>query len=148
MSSVGVYNLCLNKGATYGPKVFRFRNSSDQSLIDLTGLSARSKIRDSFTGTVLADLVCTIPTPTNGEIWVSLASNVVIVDNISPLNLLQITNWETRNTSLTRDELKLFNAGLYPYVWDLETFDTADPPNVLRRLNGLAAVTSEVTYDS
>lgn len=147
MSNVGVYNLCLNKGATYGPQVFRFRDSTDDSLIDLTGLTARSKIRDSFTGTVLADLVCTISTPTNGEIWVSLASNVAIADNISPLNFKQLIDWGIRATPLTKEELKLFNPGMSPYVWDLETYDSANPPNVLRRLNGLVAVTSEVTYD-
>ena len=148
MSDVGIVNLCINKGATYGPKVFRFRNSSDGSLIDLTGLSARSKIRDSFTGTSLADLVCSIPTPTNGEIWVSLASNVTIADNINPVKLLQITGWETLATPLTKDQLKLFNVGMSPYVWDLETFDTSNPPIVLRRLSGLVAVTSEATYDN
>ena len=146
MSNVGIYNLCIDKGATFGPIVFRLSTGGTE--IDLTNLSARAKIRDSFTGSVLADLTCSIPEPTDGRIWVSLASNVALPDNISPLNVRQITDWATRTTPLTREQLKLFNVGTSPYVWDLETFDTADPPNVLRRLSGLVAITSEVTYDN
>lgn len=145
MSGVGIYNLCIDKGSTFGPVVFRL--STNDVAIDLTGLSARSKVRDSFTGTILANLTCTIPTPTNGEIWVSLSSDVTLPDNISPLSIRQITDWATRTTPLTKEQLKLFNIGTSPYVWDLETFDAASPPNVLRRLSGLVAITSEVTYD-
>ena len=114
--------------------------------VNLTGIGARGKIKKAYTDpTGLADLTCTIGTPpTQGLISISLSSDTAVADNISPLNFSQIQDWATKS-QLTREDRRLFNTGVEPYVWDLETFDTANPPNVKRRMNGMVAVTSEVT---
>ena len=143
MNNVGVYNLCINKGSTFGPLVFRFRNTQDQTLLDFTGLQARGKIKSAYTSSTLADLTCWIPS--NGEIWISLSSDNGLIDNIAPIKMLQIGGWDVRDTPLTKQELKLFNIGLAPYVWDLETYNSASPPKVIRRVTGLVAVTSSVS---
>ena len=209
MGKAGIYNLCIQKGSTFGPITIQLNYSvvltedapigvtslrvsplnseylSGQTLafgntqvtltttasvgntilsinaltaalsrgdqatgnpVNLTGIGARGKLKKTYTDpTGLADLTCTIGTPpTQGLISISLPSNTVIEDNISPLNFSQIQNWATKS-QLTREDRRLFNPGVEPYVWDLETFDTANPPNVKRRLNGMVAVTSEVT---
>ncbi|MFG6101150.1 hypothetical protein U2F10_02780 [Leptothoe sp. EHU-05/26/07-4] len=145
MSTAGIYNLCIDKGTTFGPVTFRLKDKETNTPISLVGLDVRAKIRSSYTeSTTLVDLTATITDAANGAMTIELPSTTDIPDNISPLSFAQIKNWATKLT-LSNEERKLFNTGLAPYVWDLETYDAADPPVVIRRLNGLVAVTSEVT---
>lgn len=145
MSKAGIYNLCINRGSTFGPITVRLKDKLSGDPIDLTGINARSKIRKTYgDSTELAVFTATVTDVTNGEIQFTLASDIDIPANITPLKFAQISEWETK-LDLTRDETKLFNIGLSPYVWDLETYDNASPPVVTRRLNGMVAVTEEVT---
>lgn len=144
MTTAGIYNLCIAKGSTF-EVTFRLKDKATDAPIDLTGLDVRSKIRTSYgASATLIDPVTTITDATNGAIKLALASDADIPDNIAPLQFAQISNWATK-LQLTDIERKLFNAGTPAYVWDLETFDSSDPPVVTRRLNGMVAVTTEVT---
>ena len=44
------------------------------SAVDLTGLTGSLKIKDTFTGTVLATATVTIPTPASGQVVATLSS--------------------------------------------------------------------------
>ena len=113
--------------------------------VDLTGQSARGKIRENYGASVdLATLVCVITDAVNGTLTVTLDSDTIITPNIEPLQFAQISGWSTKEV-LTSKEQDYFITGLEPYVWDLETYDTSDPPIVKRRLNGMVAVIPEVT---
>ncbi|MEM8610476.1 MAG: hypothetical protein AAGF93_00545 [Cyanobacteria bacterium P01_H01_bin.105] len=210
MAKTGIYNLCVNQGATFGPisiqlvhtiavidpapvqstilkiapvassylagHTFDFNglsvtlaaelNQGDRTMsvapltvripsgstadgnpINLTSQQARSKVKQNYADTSsLAVLSAIITDPLNGIIQIGADAAVTtdIPANIEPLDFYQLMDWPTKS-DLSRDERKLFLPGFRPYVWDLETFTTQATPQVKRRLNGLVAVTAEVT---
>ena len=146
MAIGGILNLCIGEGVTFGPITVRIREKGTGNLVDITGLNVRAKIRKSYgASTDLAVLTTVITDSVNGEIQISLGSDHGIEDNISPLKFSGLeATWPTLVELDTRQK-KLFNPGKGPYVWDLEVYDNAGPPMVVRYLTGMVAVTSEVT---
>lgn len=121
-------------------------------LIDLTGWSARGKIRDRSKA-LIADLSLAIPTPTNGEIILDLSSAVTaaIASNCDwqaldglDLQLIGRANSVLVEAGLTPEEIARIEAiAESAYRWDFETVDNNG--QVFRRVEGLAFVTSEET---
>jgi hypothetical protein len=144
MALAGIYNLCINEGATLQPTTIRLVDSVTGGAVDLTGLNVRSKISATYgADTVLVYPTTVITDVTGGEISLELASDHGLADNISPLSFSKFAeSWPTK-ADLSSVETALFNIGMRPYVWDLETYDSATPPVVVRRLNGMVVVTSE-----
>lgn len=122
-------------------------SSADGNPLDLTGQQARSKVKQNYGDTnPLMTLSATVTGPESGLIQLSAnaSDTSAIPANINPLDFTQLQEWSTKS-SLSRDERRLFLPGLSPYVWDLETFTTQATPEVKRCLNGMVAVTAEVT---
>lgn len=117
------------------------------NLYDLTGKSARSNIRETYTSTTaLGSFTCTVVSPaTNGEIRISMtaATTAAIVANITPNKADDIVDLQA-NTFPTKEETKLFLPGKQPYVWDLEIY-SGDPEVVDKPLYGQVLVTAEAT---
>ncbi len=121
--------------------------SASGNLINFTGKTARASIRSTHSSTTaLASFTCTIATPANGEILLTLPSTTTatIPANITPTKADDIADIQA-NSFPSSTELKLFSPGLAPYVWDLEVFDTSSPPQVTRYLYGVVLVTAEAT---
>jgi hypothetical protein len=116
--------------------------------VDLTGFSARAAIRAKYEdASPLATFTCNIPAPaTNGVVTILLPSNVTttLPANIIPNRADDIVDLQDA-TFPTATESKLFNPGIAPYFWDLECFNTASPPLVIRYLYGRVLVTAEAT---
>ena len=118
------------------------------NLVDLTGKSARAQIRVNFSDTsATASFMCTIGTPaTSGEVTITLPSTTTaaIAANMTPDKADDIADLQAA-TFPTSTEAKLFLPGASAYRWDLELYDTSDPPVVTRYINGLVIVTAEAT---
>lgn len=68
-------NISIEQGATYDDS-FCYCDENEIP-IDLTGYTAKSQIKLTPTGTLVADFICTIPNPTTGWIYRSLPVSVV-----------------------------------------------------------------------
>lgn len=116
--------------------------------VDLTGFSARAAIRVNYDDTSpLATFTCNIPSPaTDGIVTILMPSDVTttLPANVTPNKADDIVDLQDVAFPTTT-ELKLFNPGKAPYVWDLEVYDSASPPLVIRYLYGRVLVLSEAT---
>ena len=68
METPGTYDMTIYKGNDF-EKLFSFKNA-DETVMDLTGYTIRSQVRD-FPGrgeTLLMEFTVEIPTPANGEV--------------------------------------------------------------------------------
>ena len=83
MSSAGIHNLLCDQGATFRKTLTMFA-SNGTTAIDLTGFTARMKIKDEVGGTLIKSLTSSsgggltiggsAGTPTNGEIDVLISA--------------------------------------------------------------------------
>jgi len=80
MARAGRYQITIEQGTTFFV-IFRWKDSNEAP-IDLTGMTIRMQVREAHGGVVLADVDngglggITTPTPTNGEIHVTIAAAV------------------------------------------------------------------------
>jgi hypothetical protein len=97
--SAARYNLVIDQGSDFA---INFTVKDNGSVKDLTGYSARAQMRTSKTASsVAANFTCTISTPSNGTITMSLANSVS-----SPLNagtyVYDLEIFTANNATVTR----------------------------------------------
>ncbi len=68
----GTLNITVNQGGTFGPLVLTLKDS-DGNAVNLTGYTASAQYRKTYDSSeVLATFTCSIPSPTSGQITISL----------------------------------------------------------------------------
>ena len=112
-------NITVKQGQTYLEQ-YQFQNAGAN--IDLTGCTATAKIKDTFTGTLLATFTCTIPVPADGTVRIAL--------------LPATTAALTATFPDTSTRAVVFG------VWDFEVSDGTD---IIRGAQGTATLSREVT---
>ena len=122
--AAGIYNFNIEQGTTFKTSITL--QDSEGSPRDLTDYNARGQIRESADSiTTVAIFTCTIPTPIDGTIQISL----------KPTDTSEIDLHGKSYSSIIK------------YVYDIEIYKTISETEeeVYRVLNGFVFISPEVT---
>ena len=120
--SAGVYNASVEQGATYN---LRVDYADDQEVaIDISAYTARAYVKVKATDIEpVLEFACSIPTPANGQIFLTLTAEQTEALSLKGKTYLELTK----------------------YYYDLELYDISG--NVIRVLNGELTISPNITKE-